>query len=426
VAGRRGRAEGRNVLREVAVAEVQERLAELLPRWAPPASAADLARVQLAVLDEVDPDLRSPAGRRCYARLGPYFGLVGPPPRTRDTEPEVWITHLEATARCGWQAFLRKRLGLEEPPDALAALPVPDPRLLGSVVHAVLDRIVRDALEDGIETLEQALARGPRLVPWPGEERLAAIVVQETERVARAAGIHHPGFARAVARLVRGEIEAARRADWSSDPIAVLGAELMGSFRLVDAAGRERRIGFRADRVDRIGATIRVTDYKTGKPFGAGKDDTRRRSLLAEIGKGTALQGPLYHAAALQLAGVREAEGRYLFLKDGLPADAREYAVTGGDADLVTSFVASTRQILAALDHGALAPRLSEGPGANRWCTWCEVAAACLHGESAHRRRLLEWNARARAEPPSDEVSRAVLGLLDLGRERSDPTEEET
>jgi hypothetical protein len=131
-------------------------LGEARAEWGPAVyalDAADLAAARLRVLDEFDPDPRTPEGRAAAGELGPYLGFVGrlgalhegvPEPRRRD----LYVTALEALAGCPWQLFLTRLLRLEPPPDALGALPAADAQRLGNLVHAALARLVREA-EDG-------------------------------------------------------------------------------------------------------------------------------------------------------------------------------------------------------------------------------------------------------------------------------------
>lgn len=377
-----------------------------------------IARAQLAILDELDPDLRTRAGRQRAARLGPWFGYAGA--ATPGADEVLFVTRIEALARCPWQAFLRKALGLQPAPDALDALPALSPLVVGNAVHALLQRIVEDALGASADaSLAAALARGPVRVPWPDAERLEAIALQEAERVAEQEGVRIPGFARALARRARAMADVARRLDWN-DPagLAVLGAELGGEVGVVDAAGRARRIGFRVDRADFADGLMRLTDYKSGKPVSDKKGaDKRREHLLAAVQQGRSLQGVAYLAGVRALAAAR-AQGRLLFLREDLEDEVRSFAAEIGDADLVEAFEATARTVFAANDAGAFFPRLvlandDKEPNA---CDWCEVSAACLRGESGQRARLRRW-AEAFVSGDRSDADRALFDVFAIGRE---------
>src|SRR5262249_40009161 len=150
-----------------------------------------------------------------------------------------------------WQSFLRRELGLEPVPDALESLPSLSPLLRGSVAHAVLERVVRESGAATRVSMEEAERIGARAGPWPDAARLAGAGAEEAADAAAAEGIRSVSFLRALVRATERAIEVARTVDWS-DPggPTVLGAELAGELALADAAGRARRIAFRADRVD--------------------------------------------------------------------------------------------------------------------------------------------------------------------------------
>jgi hypothetical protein len=375
---------------------------------------AAIARVQLAVLEELDPDLRTRDGRARASRPGPFLGFTG----ARADEDTLFVTRIEAIAACAWQAFLRKQLRLEPVHDALAELPLLDPRVRGQAAHAALERIAHEGGAAVHTDLDVALANGAVAIAWPDPERLAAIAREESARVAAESGIHNAGFVRVLARWTEAALGVAREADWRAGPVAVVGAELAWHTELEDARGRTRRIGFRVDRADFDGFALRLTDYKTGRtPNTAAREEKRAEHFLADVQRGTSLQAVAYAQGARTLAA--RAEGRFLFLQADIDASLRERVARADDAALADAFAASARAALAAYDAGAHVPRLLEvesgaEPDA---CAWCEVRAACLRGESGPRRRLREW---AQAAVATDAVLasplRETAELLWLGR----------
>jgi superfamily I DNA/RNA helicase/RecB family exonuclease len=358
---------------------------------------ADLAAVRVAVLDELDPDLRTPEGRAVRARLGPYFGFVGnfvtaaeggADPRRMDLS----ITHLETLAGCPWQLFLVRLLKLEPTPDPLAALPGADPLLLGNTVHRVLERIVGVASET---------EHPPLLVSWPAASDLDVLMLDAAAQTLAAEGILLPGLARALAERARPYVEAAGAADWVDGVLPVLRAESKEEVEVFDAAGRGRPLRFRADRVDRSGrreGELRFTDYKTGRPVStASKPDVRRRHFLNRVRAGTFLQAMAYLLAARD----EPALGRYLYLRP--EATERELGVASGDREFTAAFDRAVRAVLAAWDAGSFFPRLVDPAGRKEpaRCGYCQVAEACLRGDSGARNRLFEWTGTARAEETS-------------------------
>jgi PD-(D/E)XK nuclease superfamily protein len=372
-------------------------------------SAADLGRARVRVLDELDPDLRTPEGRATRGRLGPYFGFIGgagsPGALTDPRHIDLFVTHLEGMAGCPWQLFLGRLLRLEPTPDPLAALPGADPLLLGNAVHAVLERIVREsaAAPDG----------APALVFWPAPERLDRMLEEAAGRLLAAEGIRMPALARALGARARPLVEAARAVDWSpGEPLPVLAVEAQASVVCRDASGESRILHFRADRVDRAGEALRYTDYKTGRPLSPSKSaETRRRHFLESVRAGTHLQAIAY----LLAAGDEPAVGRYLYLRPGLREEERELAVTGGDRELRAAFERAVQAVLAAWDAGSFFPRVVDPAGRNEpaRCSYCAVAEACLRGDSGARSRLFEWTARdsAAAAAPAEEALLAVWRL---------------
>jgi hypothetical protein len=380
--------------------------------------AAALAAARVAALEELDPDLRTPEGRAARAGLGPFFGFLGAADRPGDPRrADLFVTRLERLAACPWQVFVARLLRVEPTPDPLDALPGLDPLLLGNTVHRALEGIVRAALPQLPE--EANLAASPVPVPWPAPDAVDRLLRASASAALAEEGIALPGLARALADRARPFLETARELDWGAVPVQALGAEVSSSVTVTDAAGRPRAIRFTADRVDLSDlhgeAAPRWTDYKTGKPFSDHKrEDKRRERFLDRVRRGRALQGVAY-----RLAGGGRAHGRYLFLAPGLDEGARELLVSPGDAELETAFADAARAALTAWDAGAFFPRVVDPAGREEpnLCRFCEVAEACLRGDSGARGRLAEWARRAHeAEEagPAHPAEAALLAVWDL------------
>lgn len=344
-----------------------------------------LAAGRMAVLSEVDPDRRTGEGWEIWRSLGPYFGFLGRDPG----RGELSITHLERLAGCPWQLFLTRVLGLEPTPDPLSVLPGIDRLLLGEIVHRALERIVtRAAPAEPAEEAELV----PVAVPWPDAAELEEIVGLAAQAVLAEEGIVLPGLARAVARRALPFLERARDLDWPAGSLEVLAVEHGGEIEVRDGSGSSRLVRFRADRVDRDGGVARFTDYKTGRPLSSGKKaDTRREHFLAAVRAGTHLQAVAY---AWGTGG--DAVGRYLYLRpDREPApEGFELAVAAGDAEAGEAFAAATATVLSAWDAGSFFPRLALPDGDHKEpgrCKVCQVAEACLRGDSGSRLRLVAF-----------------------------------
>lgn len=374
-----------------------------------------LAASRLAVLEEMDPDLRTPEGRAVRSRPGPYFGYVGRMEPMAEGDPrrrQLFVTLLENLAACPWQAFLSRLLRLEPTPDPVGALPGIDPLLLGNTVHAVLERIVRAAggLPAGVDG--PVGDRLPLAVGWPREEVLSRFLNEEAERLLREEGVFLAGLARALAKRARPFLDAAREADWGRDTVAVAGVEEQGFVKVADSRGRTYPVAFKADRVDRTGGVRLWTDYKTGKPISlAQREDVRRRHFLDRVRKGSHLQAVAY------LLGSQEASlGRYLFLRPDLDGEQREHAVSRGDEELIRAFENTAASVLDAWSAGAFFPRVVDPNGRDEpgRCGFCSVAEACLRGDSGARLRLFEWSERASEAPGSSLAEEALLRVWRL------------
>lgn len=355
------------------------------------------AHARLSALAELDPDLRTREGRAANHRLGPWFGFVGTlgaELRSGELDPrrrELAVTHLERLDGCPWQFFLSRLLAIEPTPDPLQALPGLDARLLGNLIHAVLDRLAKLALDGGA-------------AEWPADGEIEPILRDEAARMVALEGIALSGLGRALAEWARPYLAAARE-PWRNELIQT---EVKGSIEVVDpVTGGIRKLAFRADREDRLpdGAPL-FTDWKTGRPLSLKKRPERRRAdLIGKIASGALLQAVAYRRSAGP-----EALGRYFYLKP--EAEVREFAVEE-DPEIDAAFDRAVSAGLAAHAAGSFFPRLVDTAGQKepRRCDYCEVAEACLRGDSGARRRLFEWSARSEPEGATD---RALLGVWNL------------
>ena len=378
------------------------------------ASALALAAVRVAVLDELDPDRRTAEGRARAAAPGPYFGFVGavPPGAVDPRGGELWVTGLELAARCPWQMFLSRVLRLELVPDLGAELPPFSGAVLGSAVHAALERIARSGEgETPAATVAEAAATPPRSVVWPADDELERVLGAAAEAALRDEGIALPLLVRGLAERVRPFVDAAHRTDFAA-PASVAGVEVVGGAAVTDAAGRARLISFRADRADVAGGALILTDYKTGRGLTqSAQDRYKRRALLKGIAGGQVLQAAAYAAAGGDVAG-----GRYLFLKPEMEDGARDVAA-GADAEVLGAFRTAVAALLELRDTGAFFPRLvsadgrEEGPG----CGGCVFREACLVGDTGARRRLFAWTAAAGRDEAADPQARAAWRAWRLG-----------
>ncbi|MCK6504202.1 PD-(D/E)XK nuclease family protein [Myxococcota bacterium] len=384
------------------------------------AAAQAVAAARAAVRRELD----APPSR---LGAGPFLGFVGPVGAAADPRAgALYATTLEAVARCGWQAFLERVLRLEAPPDADGALPGVDARLVGTVVHRVLEHLARQALATGpggpapagLEALEGAPGAP---LSWPAAGALEERIGQVAREVALEEGLALPGLWRVLARASGPDLAVARQAE-AAEPPQVLAAEHEARVLLPTPLG-PRSVSFRADRVDRWQDGLRLTDFKTGRPISTlKKPELRRRDLIKAVSGGTKLQAALY-------ARAREgtSHGRYLFVRadPDLPPDspARDVLVPPQPSDrdeLDRALDHAAGTVIAAWLEGALPPRLvgpdQKTPAA---CAGCAVRQACLQGDSTARLRQLWWATEAPAGTGVEARARALwsLGTAPSGNE---------
>jgi len=373
-------------------------------------SAAEIANGRLAVLTEIDrPASSSP-------RLGPFDGFIGAiggqsDPRRRP----VYITTAENIARCPWQAFLAKLLRLQPPPDPLAVLPGSDPRLLGMVVHRTLERVVGAGLAGAPDSLEGIDPVAAVPVAWPAPETLEASLREAASDVLADEGIAWHGLARVLVDQARPYVQRAGELDWPEGPssrVDVMGVEVEGSVAGGFGNGGISELRFRADRVDAFDGTLRITDYKTGAPISAAvTDKTRAAHFLTAVSEGRHLQAVAYARGA----GVANASGRFLFLRPDLDENASGYSAGSEDEEMGAAFAAALERVGRAWGEGAFGPRLLDASlqGENAACERCELALACVRGDSGARGRLVNWLARAvNASPEVPE--RALFEVWEL------------
>jgi RecB family exonuclease len=383
-----------------------EETRQLGPR-AESSAATEIAAARLRILAELDPVRGTSAGESTHHRLGPYFGFVGPIGRAGDPRAgkEIWVTTLERLTRCPWQVFLERILRVEPLPDPLEQLPGIEPQLVGNLVHRLLEKIVFRRLTVNPRSLQEAIESTGVVVDWPSEEELAEILGEEAQSVVRDQGIALPGFSRALQRVARSFLEAARSADWPSGTsrLPVVAAELTSALKWRRSPGLRRKIAFRADRVDRDEGGLVQTDYKTGRStFGSEKSPFSESRFHQAMRTGEWLQ-PLVYALA---AGSGEAAGRLLFLHPDFEDQPTRQVVVRADERLRSALDAAIAAGVRAWDQGTFFPRLVEPDHQKnvepKTCQYCAVAEACLRGESAPRGRIREWTAARDPRQPGD------------------------
>ena len=310
-----------------------------------------MARSRREILEQVDPE-------KPRTGINPWFGFVGTAEAREENGPPV--TKIEDVAECPWASFVTRRLGVAPLPDPQLGLPDPKGRLVGEVVHRVLENIVRDGLgEIREETLEEAAGRAGTTVPWPADKHFTSILERASRDVAVEAGLGPLGMAALLAARSRPYLDVARRVEWGDEGRldSVLATEVKGQ---VDVTIIGRPLRFRADRVDRDGISLRLVDYKTARPASAAKQETtRRKHLLKEVSMGRMLQAAAYAAASED----GSARGRYLWLRPDIgdaPEESRTAVIGGDQPDFATALAEAVDIVGTAREAGAMFPRVEE------------------------------------------------------------------
>jgi len=363
-----------------------------------------LAVARLEVVDAAEAGGGAPA-------MGPWSGAVG---SAAEPGPRLWVTHLESVATCPFRAFVGRRLGVRPLPDPHIGLPDLDQRLLGQVVHEVLESIVTGGVTGMKLTYAEALDHQPVVVPWPAKEDFEAVLEAAAARVVFDEGLSGFGLARLLTAQARPVLEIARAVEWgdSGRLEGVLAAEVEGEIRSRVAG---RTIAFRADRLDDGGT---ATDYKTGKPRSTAKrPSTREAHLLTAVSTGRVLQAVAYALAAPAGDGT----GRYLYLRPDIgdaPPESRLVEASGRDPELTAAFDTAVQAIGASLTVGAVFPRVEEPNGKkSEHCGFCEVSEACRRDDSRFTRTLVDL--MEADDGSADEVLTASRGLWWLGVDRT-------
>jgi len=403
--------------------------AEVAERW---------AESHVALLSELAAD---PLDAR-IDRLGPFFGFVGvrspspgleaAPGDPRAASPAV--TTLQEVAGCGWRALLGTLLRLGPLPAGEEEIPELPGYLAGTVAHSVLEGMAPLALRS-LGALTAAETSPGAAVVWPEPAQLEAAIARATREVLTAEGFDPDLFALPIELATAETLEVVRRLDWATGSRVLLALEVDGSAAIPLQAG-ERRVRFRADRVEREGEALLLTDYKTGNSVvsNAVKESTRQGHLEQSLAQGRWLQLAAYARADTNAP----AAGRLLFLKPELEDDRREVRrlapAPGSAADEADRALWQT--LFAAWENGTFLPRLlaPDLQSPFEGCAYCDVRVACLQGDSGARLRLGNWvlahrNAASsgggeRAAPAANAIESAEASAWQLFRLRDSAASE--
>jgi len=250
-------------------------------------------------LGELDPDYarrRAALSQRTEPGLTRFAGYVSTSPVTADVWDHVQsATSLQSFAKCPFQFFVERRLGVEhlEAPERLLVI---DARDRGTLMHDVLEAFFRPLIGGPV----------PPALSDDERQRLGQLAWAQFARTEAKGKTGKPVFWHADReRILRDlmrfvSLDLKRTADEALVPRAV---ELdFGSHDeeplVIGVVGHEIKFRGRIDRVDTGPAgKIVVADYKSGKA------DSYRNLETDPLGKGSRLQLPIYAKAAVQALG---------------------------------------------------------------------------------------------------------------------------
>jgi len=266
------------------------------------------------------------------------------------------------------------------------------------LVHEVLEQLV---VERGLKKggdLDEILARssGVRLSA-PSADRLATLCLEAAQGLLAREGLVLPGLAEILQRRAQAFVGQAF-SEGSLPPLFVQeeagvedgrsGSEILGVEVYGEAEVAGHRIGFRADRVDRVGDEVVFVDYKARKPISqAVLPATRSKAYFQAVAQGTKLQAGIYSSAR----GPQTSRGRYVFLRPDVSGPGCRVDHRGDDPDLGVALEEAVTTLSAGLASGQVFPRVVDPRGVKEpaACSYCSVSAACVRGDSSARGRLL-------------------------------------
>lgn len=294
---------------------------------------------------------------------GPMDGIIGPPEemlarlRLKGLSPSA----LETLARCPFQFYASRALGLGEPDE---------PSERGEIAPAVKGEIYHRVLKAFYDLLPGSFF-DDKSAPFP-EAALAAAEGQVFAAYGwRELGVYpllweiaREAMGRNLRRFLARDLEELRREGWrpflrEAELSGVLGVPLPRALSGAPFMGR-------ADRVDVASGRFRVVDYKT---------KLRKGRIEKAALEGKNLQAPLYLELAAgdpRLKGLKPGGARFCALEDPPegPEATREYAAEAHAGQRLRVLA-----VVGSLAAAAAAGRFAISAGEH--CAWCSFSRLC-------------------------------------------------
>ena len=342
--------------------------------WSATAQAldeSDFRRAVLAAAPHVAPRLlrelwagyeryeRARASRN-EARFGEYDGVIDAEAAPGDLLKQATTpTELETYATCPYRYFMKRVLNVAAVPEPGEALEM-TPLDRGTLVHAILERWVRDAID------EQA--------DWPtylrNHEQLMQIAQEEFARADLRGLAGHAASWNVMREEILGDLERVLKAERQRAEAGYRPERVEMRFQDVDIPlpdGTSLRFSGRIDRVDRGPEGLVATDYKTGSV----------RKQAADYVSGAALQLPIYLRAAAHEFGVEASTVRAEYWYATRKGNFTRSGLSGADIERDDAL----GTVLATISEGIRAGRFFPYPGRGSRrrpnCTYCDYLPVC-------------------------------------------------
>lgn len=334
-----------------------------------------------------------------YSEFSPYSGFVEASLPAAQYPGPLYVTRLEALAKCPWQFFLKNVLKISPTVDLRSSFFDRDAAFGGNFVHRVLAKIAKCG-----EPTESGAYRAA----WPIDSALHALWDESLEELLAKEDFVFSSALRVQSKNWWECLEVAKEdlLQATQKSFEIIGVEEEGCVSVKDQLERARELHFRADRIDRStrgdAVQLRFTDYKIGKL-------PDKKDFTNGLRRGTSLQATAYIHSDLASSRISphanlradtqaivHAVGRYLYLKSN---QSGEYSVDSNDEEGKDQFYKIVAMLFLLRDRSVFFPRIFESVEEKKSadaCKYCSFAVACHRSDIAFQARFEAWLDAAR------------------------------